>query len=251
MTTLDALFTPSEFQALRLTDLSKKVCVVIDVLRATSSMAAALSSGAAQILPAATIQEALSLREMHPGCLLAGERDGVRIRSNLTGGVDFDLGNSPREFMSEKVRGKSIVMTTTNGTRALRACIGASTALICSFLDLSATADYLAEKNPQGLILIGSGTGEQAAYEDVLCAGALADLLWAQRSLGAVADSALLARRLFLVEQHDLPAAFAQSRNGRRLLAHPDLREDVTFCAHRDRFNLVAGLTKDGAVRAL
>ncbi|MGO9265391.1 MAG: 2-phosphosulfolactate phosphatase [Candidatus Binataceae bacterium] len=249
MTTLEALFTPADFEALRLADLSGKVCVVFDVLRATSSMVTALSNGAAKILPAATIPEALRLRERHPGCLLAGERDGVRIRSNLTGGIDFDLGNSPREFMPEKVRGKSIVMTTTNGTRALRACAGASATLICCFLNLRATAAYLAEKNPQDLILVGSGTGEQAAYEDVLCAGALAGLLWEQRSRGIVADSAFLARRLFLIEEPELSAAFAQSRNGRRLLAHPDLLEDVAFCAQRDHFALVAGLTEDGAVR--
>ena len=251
MTTLEVLFTPADFEALKHSDRGGKVCVVFDVLRATSSMVTALGHGAVEILPAASIAEALDLRQRHPDCLLAGERDGVLIRSNLTGSVDFDLGNSPYEFTSDRVRGRTIVMTTTNGTRALRACAGAGATLICSFLNLRATADYLTQLAPRDLVLVGSGTGEQAAYEDVLCAGALADLLWAQRSIGAVDDSAFLARRLFIIEAPDLAAAFAQARNGRRLLAQPDLREDVAYCARRDCFSLVAGLDKDGAVKTI
>jgi 2-phosphosulfolactate phosphatase len=250
MMTLETLFTPADFEAQSLSSLRGKVCVVFDVLRATSTIVTALDHGAARILPAATIPEALRLRELHPGCLLAGERDGIRIRSDLTGGVEFDLGNSPREFTPEKVRGKAIVMTTTNGTRALRACAGADATLVCCFLNLRATAEYLAKRNPPDLVLVGSGTGEQAAYEDVLCAGALADILWAQRNSGAVADSAFLARRLYLIEEQNLSAAFAQSSNGRRLLARPELREDVAYCARRDPVALVAGLTDDGSVIA-
>jgi 2-phosphosulfolactate phosphatase len=251
MTKLEALFTPAEFEALRISGAGGKVCVVFDVLRATSSMVTALSHGAEQILPTGTIPEALALRETHPGCLLAGERDGVRIRSDLTGGIEFDLGNSPREFVSETVEGKTIVMTTTNGTRALRACAAATATLVCSFLNLRATADYLAAMDPPDLLLVGSGTFEEAAYEDVLGVGALAHLLWAGRTQGVVADSALLARRLFLLEEPDLPAALARARNGRRLLERPDLREDVAFCAQRDRLDIVAALTEDGAVRVV
>lgn len=251
MTSLEVLFTPADFDVLKRSGLNGKVCVVFDVLRATSSMVTALYRGAVEILPAATIAEALRLHNLHPGSLLAGERDGVRIRSNLTGGIDFDLGNSPREFVASEVKGRSVVMTTTNGTRALRACGGANAMLICCFLNLGATADYLVKLNPQDLVLVCSGTGEQAAYEDVLCAGALANLLWTQRSGGTIADSAYLARRLFRVEERRLQAAFAQSNNGRRLLAHPDLREDVAFCAEKDHFPVVAGMTKHGVVTTI
>jgi phosphosulfolactate phosphohydrolase-like enzyme len=98
------------------------------------------------------------------------------------------------------------------------------------------------------LLLVCSGTLDQASYEDVLGAGALCDLLWPKYGNGAVADSALIARRLFRLEQSDLLAAVAQSRNGRRLLAHPDLRDDVAFCVQRDLFSLVAKMGKDGLV---
>ena len=249
--TVEVTFTPAEFEALKGRDLSRTTCVVFDVLRATSTMAIALGNGAEAIVPVASIAQALRLREEQPAVLLAGERDGARIRAFLTGGIDFDLGNSPREFTRDKVQGKTIVMTTTNGTRALRACAGARRVLICSFLNLRATGQFLAGAGPSPLLLVCGGTVEESAYEDVLGAGALSDLLWPQWRETAVTDSALMARRLFAAESADLAAAFGQSRNGRRLLALEELREDVAFCAQRDRVNLAAGMNREGKVRVL
>jgi 2-phosphosulfolactate phosphatase len=141
-------------------------------------------------------------------------------------------------------------MTTTNGTRALRACAPAAAVLLGSFLNLRATAEFIEQQQPPHLLLVCSGTLDQTAYEDVLGAGALCDLLWPKYGGGAVADSALIARRLFRLEQNDLLAAVAQSRNGRRLMAQPDLREDVAFCVQRDFLGLVAEMGKDGLVRS-
>src|SRR5881394_1112166 len=196
MTSLEVLFAPAEFASLGERVLGETVCVVFDVLRATSSMVTALGNGAAAIIPVADIREALSIRQRRPDVLLAGERNGVRIDANLTGGVPFDLGNSPREFVPELVRSRTIVMTTTNGTRALRACVGARSVLACSFLNLRATADYISQMGPQNLLLVCSGTFEEAAYEDALGAGALCDLVWHRYVGGRVADSAGMARRL-------------------------------------------------------
>jgi 2-phosphosulfolactate phosphatase len=250
-TTLEVLFAPAEFAGLAGRDLRQTVCVVFDVLRATSTMVTALANGAEAIMPVAEISEALAVRQRLPGALLAGERDGVRIEGHLTGGVSFDLGNSPREFSAARVGGKTIAMTTTNGTRALRACAPAAAVLLGSFLNLGATVGYVEERAPEHLLVVCSGTLDQTAYEDVLGAGALCELLWAKYGAGAVADSARMARRLFLLEQKDLPTAIAQSRNGRRLLAQPDLRDDVAFCAQRDVLQVVAGLGRDGMVRVL
>ena len=200
-------------------------------------------------MPVAEIPEALSVRQRQPEVLLAGERDGVRIEGHLTGGIGFDLGNSPREFTAARVGGRTIATTTTNGTRALRACAPAAAVLLGSFLNLRATAEVIEQQGPPNLLLVCSGTLDQAAYEDVLGAGALCDLLWPKYGGGAVADSAHIARRLFRLEQHDLPAAVARSRNGRRLMARPDLRDDVPFCVQRDVFRLVAEMGQDGVVR--
>jgi len=248
---LEVTFTPAEFEALKGRDLSRTTCVVFDVLRATSTMAMALSNGAEAIIPAASIAEALRLRERQPAILLAGERDGVRIPASLTGSIDFDLGNSPREFTRDKVRGKTIAMTTTNGTRALRACAAARRVLIGSFLNLRATAGFLANEGQCPLLLVCGGTLEEAAYEDVLGAGALSDLLRPPSSDTRVADSALMARRLFAAESADLAAALGRSRNGGRLLGLEGLREDVAFCAQRDLVNLAAGMDREGRITVL
>jgi 2-phosphosulfolactate phosphatase len=249
-TTLEVHFTPAEYALMAGRDLSKTVCVVFDVLRATSTMVTALGNGAGGIVPVAEIPEALSFRQRRPDVLLAGERDGVRIEAHLTGGRGFDLGNSPREFTAKRVGGRTIAMTTTNGTRALRACAPAAAVLLGSFLNLRATAEFIEQQQPPHLLLVCSGTLDQTAYEDVLGAGALCDLLWPKYGSGAVADSALIAWRLFCHEQNDLLAAVAQSRNGRRLMAQPALREDVAFCVQRDVFGLVAEMGRDGLVRA-
>ena len=248
-TTLEVLLAPAEYALMQERDLPQTVCVVFDILRATSTMVTALGNGAAAILPVAEITEALSIRNYQREVLLAGERDGVRIEGKLTGGVSFDLGNSPREFTTPRVNGKTIVMTTTNGTRALRACAPASAVLLGSFLNLRATAQFIENHAPAHLLLVCSGTLDQTAYEDLLGAGALCDLVWPVYSGGAMADSAHIARRLFRLEQNDLLGAVSQSRNGRRLMAHPELRADVPFCLQHDLFGFVAELGKDGAIR--
>ncbi|MFM8469713.1 MAG: 2-phosphosulfolactate phosphatase [Limisphaerales bacterium] len=246
---LEVTFTPAEFAALRQRDLSRTVCVVFDVLRATSSMVTALANGAREIIPVAEIAEAVALRQAQPDLLLAGERDGVRILRAQTGSVDFDLGNSPREFTRERVGGRSLAMTTTNGTRALQACRGARRVLVGSFLNLGAMADWLARERVEDLLIVCSGTHEEAAYEDVLGAGALCDAGWAQFAGKHVADSAQVAREIYRRGRGDLLAAVQHARNARRLLAGPDLRDDVALCLQRDATNVLAELGADGVVR--
>lgn len=251
MKTLDASFTPAEFATLPRRNLDDTLCVVFDIFRATSTMITALSTGAAAIIPVAEIPEALSFRQRDPTVLLAGERDGVRIRAGLTGGVEFDLGNSPREFTPEKVSGRTIVMTTTNGTRALRACAHAQEVLVASFLNLRATADRIRRERPDHLLLVCSGTFEQAAYEDVLAAGALWELLRRDIPVDEASDSALMVRRLFHAAGEDLIKAASASRNGRRLLAVPELKEDVRFCLRLDAFDRAAALDRNGQVKLI
>jgi 2-phosphosulfolactate phosphatase len=244
--TIDTLLTPAELPALARRDLRGTACVVFDILRATSTFVTALQNGAKEIIPVSEISEALARRQSQPDVLLAGERDGVKIRATQSGGVGFDLGNSPREFRAEKVRGKIIVSTTTNGTRALRACAGAPLVLAASFLNLAATARFLDQSPLVEILLVCAGTGEGAALEDVFAAGALAGLLG-----GNLSDAAEIATRTFHSARADLPAAMASTQNARRLLAIPELRADVAFCAQRDLFKIVAVMNPDGAIRKL
>jgi len=243
---IETLLTPADLPALAHRDLRATACVVFDILRATSTFITALHHGAKEIIPVGEIPEALARREVQPDALLAGERDGVKIRAAQSGGVDFDLGNSPREFRAEKVRGKTIVSTTTNGTRALRACAGARLVLASSFLNLAATARCLNQSPPAEMLLVCAGTGDGAALEDVLAAGALAGLLG-----GDYSDATEIAVRTFHSAKADLPAAVASTQNARRLLANPELRADVAFCAQRDLFKIVAGMNPEGILRTL
>jgi 2-phosphosulfolactate phosphatase len=246
---IEVLFSPAEFGALEQRDLSMTTCVVFDVLRATSSMVTALANGAEAILPVADIPEALEVKRRRPEILLAGERNGVRILRDQTGSLDFDLGNSPREFTPDKVGGRTIAMTTTNGTLGLRASRHAQATFIGAFLNLGALARELHRHPPARLVLVCSGTFEEAALEDTLAAGALLDAVWPLYADGHVADSAGMARALFHQFAPDLLAAMAQARNGRRLLSQPALCDDVPFCLQRDRMDFVAALSSDGAVR--
>jgi 2-phosphosulfolactate phosphatase len=248
--TLEVLFSPAELTTLARRDLSQTACVVIDVLRATTSMVTALANGAEAIIPVAEIQDAIAIRWQRPEVLLAGEREGLRIRADQAG-VEFDLGNSPREFVSERVQGRTIVMTTTNGTRALCACASAAHVLIGSFLNLRAVANWLRDQLPPNLVLVCSGTRDQAALEDTIVAGGLCERLWPWYASGEVADSAEIARRIYPLFRADLLGAMNHARNGRRLMNHSELRPDVAFCVQRETVNFVAGLQKDGSIRKL
>ena len=252
---IETILTPAELPALAQRDLRATACVVFDVLRATSTFVTALHHGAQAIIPVSEIAEAIVIRKRQPDVLLGGERNGVRIS---TEGIDFDLGNSPREYTPEKVRGKTIVSTTTNGTRALRACVGAKTILASSFLNLGATAEFLRQKNFSHVLLVCAGTGENTALEDVLAAGALCELLLDEPLSPALSpfgrgegvdDSAQIALRTYLEAKSELAAALGSSENARRLLAIPELRDDVAYCLQRDICPLVAKMKADGAIR--
>jgi len=247
---LEVLFAPAEFSALQPRDLAGTTCVVFDVLRATSSMITALAQGATRIFPVGEIAAALELKRGHPGALLAGERDGVRIRAAQAEGVDFDLGNSPREFTGPRVAGREIIMTTTNGTRALQACHGADHILAGAVLNLAAVAAWIGREQPGRLLIVCAGTFEEAAYEDTWAAGALCELVWKRFQGAAVADSAQIAREVFLGEERHPGGALQHSRNARRLLANLELRDDVAFCWRRDVFDVV-GKLRNGAVERM
>lgn len=246
---IEVCFSPVEFRALRERDLSRTTCVVFDVLRATSAFVTALAYGAEAVIPVMEISEALDLRRLRLEVLLAGERHGLRIGAALTGGIEFDLGNSPREFTAANVAGKTIVSTTTNGTRALRACTGAQAILAGAFLNLAATANAIRRLATEQLQIVCAGTGENTALEDVLAAGELCNALLTSGPGFASSDSAEIARRAFIQAKADLPAAVRQSSNARRLLAREALRDDVEFCLQRDCFDVVAVTDPTGVLR--
>lgn len=251
-TRIEVLFAPAEQVALKDRDLSDTVCVVFDVLRATSTMAEALANGAEAIVPVREIAEAVELKRANPDWLLAGERDGLRITAEISGAMDFDLGNSPREFTRYKVAGKSIVMTTTNGTGALKACAGAKRVLIGSFLNFGAVVRELVETAPSHILLVCAGTGAECASEDSVCAGAMVEDLLSGLRKTELTDSALLAQAYCANERAASSSGkpdLGGGANGRRLLEIEMLAPDVNYCANMSAHDLLGEMGSDGVVR--
>lgn len=232
---LDVLFGPAEFSSLPARDLRGSACVVFDILRATTTAVTALANGAVSILPVSTIGEAVEERRRDPERLLAGERGGWRIGPELTGGITFDFGNSPREFVAEKVRGRRLVMTTTNGTRALRASAGAGLTIAAAFANLGIVVAAVvgAGRSWEKVLLVCSGTGEDPALEDTLAAGACVELMSAAPDV-ELSDAAEIAMGSWKSARPDWPATLLRASNARRLLALPDLAPDVGVCLRRD-----------------
>jgi len=168
------------------------VAVVIDVLRATTTMVHALAAGCDAIIPCLEIDEARRVAsELQPARgLLAGERKGLPIEG-------FDLGNSPSSCTPELCSGRTLVMTTTNGTRAIGACAEADRVLIAAFVNRKATLDAL-KADGRPIHCVCSGTDGQVSLEDTLLAGALAQELdtWAWEESGGIAGSVRIAGEL-------------------------------------------------------
>ncbi|HET9982917.1 MAG TPA: 2-phosphosulfolactate phosphatase [Longimicrobiales bacterium] len=227
---LDVAFTPAEVAGGTVGDRS---VVVIDVLRATSTMVEALANGARAIFPVENVAEAARIAGNigRDQAVLAGERHCVRIDG-------FDLGNSPLEFTPERVAGRPLVMSTTNGTAALLAVAGAKRVLLGSMLNVSATAAALLEQD-DAMLLVCAGREKRFALEDAICAGALCLLLY--RKLGKRhnwSDSALAAAQLARRHLPRLARTLRRSAAGRQLV-ELGFDADVEFCASVDRYAVV------------
>lgn len=213
------------------------VAVVIDVLRATTTIIYALAAGCTEVYPCAEVDEAVDRAgQMRIGrALLGGERHGVPLPG-------FDLGNSPREYTAKLCRGNSLVLTTTNGTRAILRAAEAERVLIAGFVNFSAVCEQLqAESRP--IHIICAGTDGELTLEDTLLAGALVEGLCAAVGI-RLNDSARLAWDCFENHGRMLLGALEVSRGGTNLR---DLGydEDIRSAALVDQFALVPELRRD------
>ena len=227
---LDVFFTPGELQP---TSLGDGTVVVIDVLRATSTMVEALANGARSIFAVPTVDEAARIAQNigRDQTLLTGERKCVRIDG-------FDLGNSPLEFTTDVVTGRQIIMTTTNGTAALAAVAQARKVLVASLLNVDAVARELAETG-EATTIVCAGREKAFALEDAICAGALALRLYQlfgrrRHWSDAAIASAQLARRYLPSVERTLRRTAAG-----RALTELGFGADVEFCAQRDLYEVV------------
>ncbi len=219
--------------------LEGSTAVVIDVLRATTTIATALAAGAAAVVPCLEIDDAIRRVGQCPAgtAVLGGERSGVKIEG-------FALGNSPAEYTTASIGGKTVVFTTTNGTRALGKCQGAKQVLLAALVNLSAVADKLAECEQVDLIC--AGTDGQPTREDLMVAGAICQQLTADQSW-TLDDMALVARdawreavlskapewELDSVPPSLVTSVLAQSRGGANLI-QLGMADDVALAARID-----------------
>lgn len=228
---VDVCFTPDEVVP---NELQGRVAVVVDVLRATSTIVEALANGARSVFPVASIEAAVRLAQNmgRDEVLLCGERRGLPIDG-------FDLGNSPREYTPDRVAGRSLIMTTTNGTPALLATTTAQETLVASFLNLSAVVARLAESGAPATVVC-AGRERRFSLDDAVCAGAIVRALCGERFAAGegLPDTAHAAMVLAESRFDDLKSLFAGTAAGRQLV-EAGLGEDLEFCAQVDRHDIV------------
>lgn len=213
--------------------LKDSVAVVIDVLRATTSMAFALAHGCEGIAPQLTVEDALAYRKQHPHALLGGERKGLRLPL-------FDLGNSPAEY-GANVSGRRVCMTTTNGTLAIHASRASPRIMTAAFVNAAATVAHIQRSSLKGVAIVCAGTDGSIAREDVLCAGLLVQRLLGD---GAVAgnDAALLARDAWVACQHSVLRDTLAHGLGGRSIIKLGFTKDVATAARVDALDVAAVL---------
>ena len=230
-------FSPDSFS------LSKKTVVVIDVLRATSVIVNAISQEALEIIPVATVEEAFQRgKDFPPGSvLLGGERGSKKI-----GG--FDLGNSPREYIAEKVKGKRLILTTTNGTKAFHLVSSGREILATSFFNIGAIAHHCLDMRTD-LLIFPSGDEGRFSLEDVVCGGMLIDhILKVAKGSVSLSDASQSSLILYERFKENLVEALRLSTHGQDLMER-GFEEDLAYCAQVDITNVIPKF-RDGVIRA-
>ncbi len=222
--------------------LSDRIVVVMDILRATSVIVHAMSQGALEIIPLPTVEEAFQMAKAFPRgfVMLGGERKNKEIPG-------FDLGNSPTEYTAEKVKGKKLILTTTNGTRAFHAVSSGKEILAGSFLNIGAIAQRCLESN-KDVFIFPSGDEGNFSLEDTLCGGMLIDLITQkQKEQISLTDAAYCAEILYQRFKDNLLGAFHFSHHGKELI-HRGFEDDLVYCAQIDRIPVVP-IFREGAIR--
>ncbi|HKN57733.1 MAG TPA: 2-phosphosulfolactate phosphatase [Gemmatimonadaceae bacterium] len=225
---------------------SRSVCVVVDVLRASSSVITLLEHGARPVIAAGSIEEARSLHKRLPGYLLCGGRGGLPPPG-------FDYGNSPAEFSTLQLEGRGAILATSNGTRLLAQLADAPTVLVGCLLNRTAVAmSAVGMARNRGLdisvLCSAAFSGSTFVLEDALGAGAIIEAALSVDSLEA-SDAARFARDAFLTARADLPGAVASSYHAGELI-EAGFGDDVAYCAELEISQIVPVLERgeDGAL---
>lgn len=240
--TIDVIGTPSEATPRRV---EGRAVAVIDVFRATSVIVTALENGARAIIPRTEVGECFELarelktRDPSRKILLGGERDKVLIPG-------FDLDNSPFSYTREKVEGSTIIISTTNGTRAINRAMDAHMVYIAAMLNARAVCRELAASG-KDVVLVCSGREDRFSTEDGLCAGLLACILSDIYADYSLTDFARVMADLYINNKDDLREPLASSLHYRDLMS-AGFAADVAYCLRQDIFDTVPRVAKNGEI---
>jgi len=230
---LDTCFSPALYEPERH---AGSIIVIIDILRATSAICTAFEHGASSIIPVATVPEARDFKER--GYLVAAERDGYVL--------DFaDFGNSPFNFTPDKVAGKTIVYSTTNGTGIIKLASSADKIVIGSFLNLGSLSQWISGQD-KDVVLFCAGWKNRFNLEDSICAGAIAEKLMSTSLYSTICDSTMAALDLWSLAKDDL-IGYIEKAAQRSRLRDKKLDECIGFCLTADYTQKIP-VIKDGVL---
>ena len=232
---IDCFFTHQQFAA---AGKPADTVMVIDVLRATSTIAIALANGAEMIIPVRNIDDALELKKQLPDAVLAGERKGEILDG-------FDIGNSPHEYIKENVEGKVIISCTTNGTAAIDAAKGSPAVFCGAIINAQAVADTLLAQNSD-LVILCSGTDGQISYDDIIGAGAVIYKIYEKETDIYMSDAAKIAFQSYAINKQNILKGLQSSYHGDKL-TRAGKGQDVIFCAKEDIVNITP-VYRDGKI---
>jgi len=222
--TVEVCFSPNDYSLYKS---SHEIVVVIDVLRATSAIVAGIANGLKSIIPVASLEDAFKYKA--EGYIVAAERGGEVVEG-------FAFGNSPYSFLNPDLKGKSVVLSTTNGTRAITTPEN-KTVIIAGLVNYRAVADWLL-KQDKNVLLLASGWRDKFNLEDTICAGAITDMLISSGMYTSNEDSSIAAKYIYQSAVDNI-FGYLKSSSHRRRLKRLNLNEDIKFCLTPNQFDVV------------
>lgn len=233
---IEVCYTPSDYEYFKG---RFDIVVVIDVLRATSAICSAIHNGVNSVIPVSTIEEAKDYQKR--GFLVGAERQGEIVEG-------FDFGNSPYSYMKPELIGKDIVLSTTNGTRAINIAKEAPIVVIGALTNVDFLCDWLM-KQEKNVLCLCSGWKDKFNLEDTICGGAIADILIKSGKFTSDEDSSVGAKYLFHGAK-DNYFGFLKSSSHRRRLKKLNLNEDIKFCLTPNQMDVIP-ILRNGRIEKL
>jgi 2-phosphosulfolactate phosphatase len=230
---VEVCYTPGQYH---LYQENFDIVVVIDVLRATSAITTGLYNGVEKIIPVATIEEAIEYKSK--GYIVGAERDGQVVDG-------FDFGNSPYAYLDPAMVGKTVVLTTTNGTKAIQMSKEKKTVVIGCLNNLDFLCSWLIEQH-QNTLVLASGWKDKVNLEDTICGGAIADILLETRKFRSNEDSTVAAKFIYRSAREHL-WSFLRASSHRRRLIKLNIQRDVKYCLTLNTVPCIP-ILKDGAL---